>query len=300
MVLGEHPPAGGGGRGSVSGGGGPGARRPAEAMEIRKQEEVEFHDRLRDGQFEQRWSPAAEARVKGDPLWSNFKYYAIERHSLDLVKYWLVERCRESAVLDYCCGNGDDALFVAKNGARSVVGIDLSAVSINNCRSRARSEGLDDRVEFRVMDAEALDFPDNSFDMVMEYGVLHHLELETAMGELARVLKPDGAMICTETLAHNPFIRMYRRLTPRLRTAWETEHIIGRRSFEIISRHFGRIEMRFFHLATLAAVPLRSTWLFPVVVPVLRAVDRVLLALPGLRWQAWQIVFRLSEPKEPD
>ncbi len=267
-------------------------------METRKQEEIEFHDRLRNGQFEQRWSLDAEARVEGDPLWSNFKYYAIEGQSLDLVKRWLVERCQGTVVLDYCCGNGDDSLFVAKSGARRVVGIDLSAVSIENCRIRARSEGLEDRVEFRVMDAEALDFPDNSFDMAMEYGVLHHLELETAMCELARVLKPEGAMICTETLTHNPFIRMYRSRTPHLRTAWETEHIIGRRSFEIIGRHFGRIEMRFFHLATLAAVPLRSTWLFPIVLPALRAVDRVLLALPGLRWQAWQVVFRLSEPKK--
>ncbi len=273
------------------------ASQDTSQMEARKREEIEFHDKLREGQHEQRWSPEAEARLKDDPLWSNFKYYAIERHSLDLMKSWVTERLEGAAVLDYCCGNGDEALVAGANGAASVVGIDISPVSIENCRGRARAEGLDERVRFQVMDAEALEFPDASFDLIMEYGVLHHLELDRAMAELARVLKPGGAMICTETLGHNPFIRWYRRRTPHLRTAWEAEHILTRESFDIMARHFGRIEKRFFHLATLAAVPLRRTRVFPPVLSGLRWVDRALLAVPGLQWQAWQVVFRLSEPR---
>lgn len=267
-------------------------------METRKLEEIAFHDRLRTGQSEQRWSSEAERRVKDDPMWSNFKFYAIEQHSLDLMHRWLAESCRDADVLDYCCGNGEESIFVARRGARRTIGIDISDTSIRNCRQRAVEEGVANRVEFRVMDAEALEFADNSFDLIMEYGVLHHLELPRAMAELARVLKPGGSMICTETLVHNPFIRRYRRRTLHLRTAWEVEHILGRSSFQTMAQHFGTIEQHFFHLATLAAVPLRNTPIFPLVLAALRLIDRAILRIPGLRWHAWQVVFRLSNPRK--
>lgn len=271
--------------------------RDAKSDAERKLEEIAFHDKLREGQPEQRWSPEAEARVKDDPLWSNFKYYAIEQDSLDLMKRWIRERCRGAVVLDYCCGNGEESIAAARHGASSVVGIDISPVSIDNCRAHAVKEGLAGTVRYQVMDAEALEFPDEHFDLIIEYGVLHHLELDRAMLELARVLKPGGAMICTETLGHNPLIRWYRRRTPGLRTRWETEHILGRESFRLMQSHFEHIEMEFFHLGTLAAVPFRHSVAFPVILGVLRAVDRVLLSIPGLKWQAWQVVFRMTGPR---
>jgi SAM-dependent methyltransferase len=269
---------------------------PTPTLEPRKLEEIAFHDALRQGQPEQRWSPEAEARVKHDPLWSNFKYYAIERDSLALMRRWVDERVRGAAVLDYCCGNGDEALAAAQRGAASVVGIDISPVSIANCTQRALDLGLAKSVRFQVMDAEALEFPDDAFDVILEYGVLHHLDLDKAMAELARVMKPGGAMICTETLGHNPLIRRYRRRTPHLRTAWEADHILTRPSFERMKNHFGRVELHFFHLAALAAVPFRHWAVFEPLLGTLRFVDRVLLSLPALRWQAWQVVFRLTEP----
>ena len=267
-------------------------------LEQRKIEEIAFHDKLRQGQHEQRWSPEAEKRLAGDPLWSNFKYYAIEQDSLALMRQWVGERVRGATVLDYCCGNGDEALAARRNGAAEVLGIDISPVSIENCQQRARDEGLSDAVRFQVMDAEALDLPDDRFDLIMEYGVLHHLDLDKGMSELARVMKPNGAMVCTETLGHNPLIRRYRRRTPALRTAWEVEHILTRQSFEVMRHHFGRIEMQFFHLLTVGAVPFRHSAAFEPILGVLSAIDRIVLAVPGLQWHAWQVVFKLSEPRK--
>lgn len=268
-------------------------------MEARKLEEITFHDRLRERAFTQRWSPEAEHLIQNDPLWSNFRFYAIERHSLHVMRSWLRTYGQNATVLDYCCGNGEDAIYLAKHGARAVHGIDISAVSIRNCRQRAADEGVGSACEFRTMDAEALEFADDTFDMIMEYGVLHHLDIEKGMAELARVLKPGGVVICTETLAHNPLIQWYRRRTPHLRTAWEVDHIIGRQTFRIIDRYFRQREMHFFHLATLAAVPFRTTSVFPYLLSTLRAVDVALLRLPGLKWQAWQVVFMLSKPLKP-
>src|SRR5207249_569096 len=109
---------------------------------------------------------------------------------------------------------------------------DMSVVSIANARTMAQQEGLDQTIEFEVMDAEALRCADHSFDVIVVYGALHHLDLEKALHELARVLKPGGTVICTEALRHNPLIHWYRRLTPKLRTRWETDHILGRSNFK--------------------------------------------------------------------
>lgn len=267
-------------------------------MDSRKQEEIAFHDALRQGLYEQRWSIEAEERTAQDPLWKNFKYYSIEQRSLEYLRNWLGRQCSGKTVLDFGCGNGEESIFVAKHGAYRVVGIDISEVSIENCKHRAAKAGVEKIVEFRVSDGEALDLDDNSVDIAMEYGVLHHVDLEAAMRELARVLRPGGTMICTEALGHNPAIRLYRCMTPHLRTKWEVEHIIRRRDFGTMRKYFHAVDIRFFHLATLAAVPFRKTAWFRSVLSSLERVDSVLLRMPLLKWHAWECVFVLSGPKK--
>ena len=78
-------------------------------MEVRKQEEKEFHDKLRTNAFGQRWSTELEEQIQTDPLWRNMKYYAIERKSRDFVLDWLKANTKGKQVLDYCCGNGEDS-----------------------------------------------------------------------------------------------------------------------------------------------------------------------------------------------
>ena len=101
------------------------------------------------------------------------------------------------------------------------------------------------------MDAERLAFQDRSFDVIVVNGVLHHLELREAYVELARVLKKNGRIMCIEALAHNPLINLYRRKTPHLRTEWEVDHILRMRDIEIARKYFGKVRVRFFHLASL-------------------------------------------------
>lgn len=266
-------------------------------MEIRKEKEKLFHDQLRINSLGQRWSPHLEEKIKTDPLWSNMKYYAIERKSRLLVDEWLTKNCRGKEVLDFCCGNGEDTFFLAKNGARRVVGIDISDVSIDNCIRRSIEENVSDKVSFLVMDAENIRFGDNKFDIITEYGALHHIDLEKAFSETARVLRPDGKLICVEALGHNPIIRQYRRRTMHLRTQWEVEHIIMKRDIEKAKDYFHKIEfVKFYHLATIAAVPFRNSLGFEIILSTLEAIDRVLLKLPVVKWQAWQVVFVLSQP----
>lgn len=272
-------------------------------MEVRKYQEAEFHDLLRTVQddihvADTRWSPDLEPTIKTNPLWANMKYYAIERKSREIVLEWFKTHCPGSRVLDYCCGNGDDAFFIAAHDAAQVVGIDLSEISIQNCNDKATEEGLGN-LSFLVMDGEALEFPDDTFDVVTEYGALHHLDLRKAYGEIARVLKPGGRALCVEALGHNQIIHLYRLLTPHLRTSWEAEHILKKKDIDLAKQYFHRVNiLGFYHLATLGAVPFRNTSIFEKVLGAIEVMDAILLKLPFFRWQAWHVIFELASPKQ--
>jgi len=201
-----------------------------------------------------------------------------------------------AVALDYCCGNGEVAIEMAKRGALKVLGIDISPVAIKNALELAKHAGVSDRCDFKVMDAEHTEFPDDTFDIIHEYGALHHLDLPAAFKELSRILKPKGRLICTEALRHNPLIHWYRKRTPHLRTDWEVEHILGFPEIKSGNRHFASVNLRTFHLLALAAVPFRNMFFFKLILGLLNLMDRALLSLPFLNRMAWVAVIEYSRP----
>jgi ubiquinone/menaquinone biosynthesis C-methylase UbiE len=93
-------------------------------------------------------------------------------------------------VLDVGCGQGIDLIQLARAGAR-VTGIDLTPRHVELAREHLEALGLDGVV--LEGDAERLPFPDDSFDLVTSNGVLHHTpDMEAALREIRRVLRPDG------------------------------------------------------------------------------------------------------------
>ena len=100
---------------------------------------------------------------------------------------------RGQRVLDVGCGVGNDLARFAKGGA-DVVGIDLAETSIDLARRNFRQRGL--AGEFRVMDGEQLEFPDDAFDLVYCHTVLHFTPRPRRMvEEIHRVLRPGGQAI---------------------------------------------------------------------------------------------------------
>jgi SAM-dependent methyltransferase len=94
-------------------------------------------------------------------------------------------------VLDVGCGIGFWLVEFRARGARSLIGVDLSPRSIELARLRCAQAGVD--VTLRVENAEALPFPDASFDHVNCQGVIHHtVDPAAAAREIARVLRPGG------------------------------------------------------------------------------------------------------------
>ena len=96
-------------------------------------------------------------------------------------------------VLEVGCGLGTDGAQFAKAGA-IYTGVDLTDAAVDLARKRFELFQLPGT--FRVADAEGLDFPDNSFDIVYSHGVLHHTpDTAGAIKEVHRVLKPGGRAV---------------------------------------------------------------------------------------------------------
>lgn len=93
-------------------------------------------------------------------------------------------------MLEIGVGLGADHQRFAEAGAQ-LSGIDLTARAVEHTNRRLASFGLESSLA--VGDAENLAFPDNSFDLVYSWGVLHHSpDTPRAISEVRRVLKPDG------------------------------------------------------------------------------------------------------------
>ena len=115
------------------------------------------------------------------------------------------------SVLDYGCGSGQLGIYLAMLGAK-VNGFDLSQQGIDVANWAASRYGL--VCSFKALDAEELDYPDQCFDLVVGFGVLHHvIKYSRSAYHLARVLKPGGRAVFHETLWDNPLINFVRRWT---------------------------------------------------------------------------------------
>jgi len=133
-------------------------------------------------------------KAKQQQIWSSGDYGRIAWITVPVARE-LVEAAdlRPGAqVLDVACGTGHVALEAARMFC-DVTGIDYVPELVEVARRRAQAEGLE--VDFRVADAEALPFADDSFDFVLSaIGVMFTADHHRAAAELVRVCRP-GARI---------------------------------------------------------------------------------------------------------
>ena len=99
------------------------------------------------------------------------------------------DHARGKRVLDIACGEGYGTSALARAGASSVIGVDVSGEA---CERARQKYGLD----FRVGDAQAIPLPDRSIDLVVSFETIEHVEDASGFTrECARVLVPDGVLI---------------------------------------------------------------------------------------------------------
>jgi SAM-dependent methyltransferase len=243
----------------------------------RKQSEREFHDT----RFEHEVREPAQ------------KFYAVTRGSTDAFLEAVRARAAGKDLLELGSGPEPHGLALAGQAA-SVTGIDISAVAARRATEEAERAGLQN-TRFVVMDAEVLELPDDSVDLVFGEAVIHHLDLDRALPEIVRVLRPGGSAVFLEPMGHNPAINLYRRLTPDYRTP--DEHPLMLDDLKLAESFFEASERSFFHFLSLAAVPLRGRKRFDSILRALDATDRAIFRLPGGRRLAWYALLVLERPK---
>lgn len=238
-------------------------------------------------------------KEKFNYYFSNMKYYSITISSEKFKHEWLEKICsrKNIRILDFACGNGENGIYAASLGA-DVEGIDISPEGIENAIENAKKFKVSNKCKFVEMDGEKMTYKDNHFDYAIEYGALHHVDLEKALKELSRVIKPDGKMLCIEALRHNPLIHAYRKRTPHLRTEWEVDHILGVESLDVMKKYFHEVNPKFFHLFSLALVPFRKTFIFPFLYPILNFLDKLVLSNKFIGKYGWIMAVELSSPKK--
>jgi SAM-dependent methyltransferase len=228
------------------------------------------------------------------PVW---KYYAITKSSRARYDELVFTACAGKRVLEYGCGSGSYAVPMARRGAL-VTGIDISRRCIEAARREAAAAGFPD-TEFIVMDAMDMDFPDESFDLVIGTGILHHLDLDRCFDELLRVLRPGGRAVFLEPLGHNPALNIFRRVTPQFRT--NDEHPLTRADLKALRSRCGAADYGFFHVCSFFAIPFLPTRFFWPVLGFMDALDRRLFRLiPPLRWWSWYATLEFPKPAGED
>jgi 2-polyprenyl-3-methyl-5-hydroxy-6-metoxy-1,4-benzoquinol methylase len=129
-----------------------------------------------------------ERIVPGTLPWNIYEYEHKQRYS------YFAPRFHDLAVLDAACGVGYGSTILAKAGARSVVGADISKEAVGYARRHFGHPN----VRFVHCDVENLALPAHSFDAVMSFETIEHLKQPRVfMEQVCSVLRPNGIFICS-------------------------------------------------------------------------------------------------------
>ena len=130
-------------------------------------------------------------------LWINFSLEQYEE-ATNLLKERLTKNdvdlsiIKDKVVLDAGCGSGRYTVALAKLGAKKAVGVDIGTKGMGFAKTKIKELKLDN-IEFKEGNVLEIPFEDNTFDFAFSNGVIHHtINVEKALSELARVLKPKG------------------------------------------------------------------------------------------------------------
>ncbi|HEX4747674.1 MAG TPA: class I SAM-dependent methyltransferase [Gaiellaceae bacterium] len=149
------------------------------------------------------------------------------------VLFETIESSQPRVLLEVGCGPGELAERIQRELGASVVPLDISPRMVELARERG--------VDARLGDVQELPFDDGSFDCVVAAWMLYHVpDVDCALGELARVLRPGGGLVAvTNYLDHLQELRALATGFPRPESAFSGDN--GR---ELLARHFATIEER--------------------------------------------------------
>jgi ubiquinone/menaquinone biosynthesis C-methylase UbiE len=161
-------------------------------------------------------------------------------------------------MLDIACGYSMTPVMFALAGAE-VYAIDVAPKTLAMVQHVAQCKGVGDRVHTHVGPAEELPFEDAFFDLIYGGAALHHLQLDRAGRELARVMRCGGKGAFQDPLGHNPMLEFsrdymaYRGKHP----IKGTDRPLRMHEVQAFGRHFSTSSYRGFELFSMVAKALR-------------------------------------------
>ena len=219
---------------------------------------------------------------------------------LDLHRAWLGD-LTAARVLDLGCFHGNQLSHWIAARAKEYIGVDLSAQAIAKLQSELQDRGYPNATAV-AMDFLANTWPDGYFDRVYAYSVLHHFDdLDVALRELRRVVRPGGVIVTMDPLATEPFNRVARALYRPLQSSRDWEFPFDHRSLKAIARYFTVLDRKGVQGFVKLAYPLLA---FRLTQPIGRRLaarllsldDRgILLSFPVVG--PWHISMKLERPR---
>ena len=171
-------------------------------------------------------------------------------------------------VLDLGCGNGEDALEIAKY-AKKVIGVDI----IKNTSWKKRKKT---NLSFRISAAEKLPFKTNSFDGLFLKDVIHHVQdVEKTLKEIKRVTTKNAFIIIIEGNRYNPLFYVH------MTKMNGHEHLTQANFKKLIKKYFP--SAKFIHFEA-HFVPIINDSLFKLLIFVEKIIGKISLLKPILSY----------------
>ena len=234
---------------------------------------------IREKEFHNKFNSEKKTRFE------NIFYKALFNLFDDFYDY-LKKNIKNKDVLDYGCGIGSITEQVVNYEPKNISGIDISDQSISIAKKRNNELNLN--IQYQVQNCEKTTLSSNSFDVIYGSGILHHLDITKSIKELKRLLKTNVSLVFMEPLGTNPFINLYRKLTPGSRTI--DEHPLVFKDFDFIKNTLGTITVRYYGFITLVFFMFYRDPKKSKIYKIASIIDKWIFKFKFLRFLAWSVL----------
>jgi len=223
------------------------------------------------------------------------RFYFLAYRAMGHYNALTLKLCVGKKVLVTGCSEGG-VTPLAKAGAAAVYGIDIANEPIEKLNEAIEKEGLTEVASAFVGNAENIDLPERSIDLICCSGVLHHLDIPNAIASWKKVMTDNGKVVMLEPMAMNPLVFIFRVLTPSMRTA--DEHPLVPSDIAFLRKHFRSVKVKGYVLTSIFSLVLMfAPRLMKKVCGVLEKLDDALLKVfPFLVYLTWTCTIELSDP----
>lgn len=157
------------------------------------------------------------------------------QRELHLARYnFACKYAQDQDIFDIACGEGFGSFMLANAGCDRVIGVDLDDGTIEKAEKKYRAPNL----EFHVGDAQQVLFPERTFDCIVSFETIEHLEFpEKYLYAMTKILKGDGIYICSTP------VRVGGLLSDKPKNPFHYREWNLREFRSLLSHHFGEINI---------------------------------------------------------